>query len=240
VYARQVYKQQLGNIGQHATAERRYFDGIVGDKGHVGRLFGLDNLFSHSFDKRLLAGIIERSDVAENYALGKFQLNPESLGGAARGGDAAAAERDENGLYSLGAELAAEQGVQDPVSERGTNPENKKQTAMAASVETILLNCGVEYRHKNAEIAATNRAETLLSEHAKATYRGVELGIASGVPAKAGGLVQRSLAALRPKPENRPRSPSPLPLQAPSPASAATEPLEETEELQSFRDISDW
>jgi len=44
-YARQVYKQQMGEIGLHGKNERRYFMGVAGVKGEEGELFGMANLF---------------------------------------------------------------------------------------------------------------------------------------------------------------------------------------------------
>lgn len=44
-YVRQVYKQQLANIGLKGQQERRYFNGVAGVKGQEGEIFGLTNLF---------------------------------------------------------------------------------------------------------------------------------------------------------------------------------------------------
>lgn len=46
IYARQIYKQQLANIGMEGQLERRYFKGVAGVKGQEGEIFGLSNLFT--------------------------------------------------------------------------------------------------------------------------------------------------------------------------------------------------
>lgn len=46
IYARQIYKQQLANIGMEGHMERRYFKGVAGVKGQEGEIFGLSNLFT--------------------------------------------------------------------------------------------------------------------------------------------------------------------------------------------------
>eukprot|EP01121_Diplochlamys_sp_Union-15-3_P009560 TRINITY_DN2606_c0_g1_i3.p1 TRINITY_DN2606_c0_g1~~TRINITY_DN2606_c0_g1_i3.p1 ORF type:complete len:172 (-),score=36.14 TRINITY_DN2606_c0_g1_i3:1704-2219(-) len=43
-YNRQIYKQQLANIGLKGANERRYFRGVAGVKGSEGEIFGLLNL----------------------------------------------------------------------------------------------------------------------------------------------------------------------------------------------------
>jgi SNF2 family DNA or RNA helicase len=44
IYNRQVYKQQMANIGLHGKNERRYFTGVQGQKGQEGEIFGARNL----------------------------------------------------------------------------------------------------------------------------------------------------------------------------------------------------
>lgn len=216
VYARQVYKQQMGNIGQHATAERRYFDGVVGDKARVGKLFGLDNLFSANFDQRLLEELIDRSSMAEHYALGKFQLHPSSATGGSNahgaGADGSPAGEEDTGVQSLGAELIAEQGDQGTEQE-ATSTEPSRPPGLV-SVEAILSNCGVEYRHENAQVAASNEAETLLSEHAKSAYLTRVAGQAPGQGATMKGPAGRSQPATNAQPQSQPQPSSGRAVQA--------------------------
>ena len=51
VYQRQVYKQQQSNVAVDASKERRYFEGVQGDKQHQGELFGLSNMFTLANDE---------------------------------------------------------------------------------------------------------------------------------------------------------------------------------------------
>ena len=64
IYARQVYKQQQMQVGYNASLQtrhvahppcsklrsivpkRRYFEGVQGDKGKQGELFGIKNIFT--------------------------------------------------------------------------------------------------------------------------------------------------------------------------------------------------
>ena len=50
VYQRQVYKQQQSNVAVDAAQERRYFEGVQGDAGHKGELFGFTNMFALAAD----------------------------------------------------------------------------------------------------------------------------------------------------------------------------------------------
>ena len=45
IYARQVYKQQQMAVGYDASLQTRYFEGVQGDKGKQGELFGVKNIF---------------------------------------------------------------------------------------------------------------------------------------------------------------------------------------------------
>jgi hypothetical protein len=46
VYQRQVYKQQQSNVAVEGVEERRYFEGVQGDKEQKGELFGVANVFA--------------------------------------------------------------------------------------------------------------------------------------------------------------------------------------------------
>jgi len=75
-YNRQVYKQQLANIGLKGQTERRYFKGVAGVKGQEGEIFGLANLFRLSTDSVFTNDIIERTTKREeNYKIIKSQLS---------------------------------------------------------------------------------------------------------------------------------------------------------------------
>ncbi|KAL3697794.1 hypothetical protein R1sor_011870 [Riccia sorocarpa] len=62
VYTRQVYKQQLFNIGVEGANEKRYFEGVQGSKEHKGELFGIENLLRDLSDEVFAETIIEDHD----------------------------------------------------------------------------------------------------------------------------------------------------------------------------------
>lgn len=68
VYARQIYKQQMSNIGLSATSERRYFTGVQNRKDQKGEIFGLDNLFAYQDENVVLRDIVHKTNVAESRA----------------------------------------------------------------------------------------------------------------------------------------------------------------------------
>jgi DNA excision repair protein ERCC-6-like 2 len=50
IYNRQIYKQQMANIGTQGSHERRFFKGVQGRRGEEGELFGLGTerqMYSH-------------------------------------------------------------------------------------------------------------------------------------------------------------------------------------------------
>ncbi|KAJ3122023.1 hypothetical protein HK098_003178 [Nowakowskiella sp. JEL0407] len=66
MYGRQIYKQQLAEIGYNASHERRYFTGVQGDKNNKGELFGIENMFTLYAGKDVITKlIVERSEKAE-------------------------------------------------------------------------------------------------------------------------------------------------------------------------------
>ncbi|PRP85625.1 hypothetical protein PROFUN_06414 [Planoprotostelium fungivorum] len=65
IYNRQVYKQQLANIGMHGGNERRYFTGVQGQKGQEGEIFGAANLLKLITDAVMTDEIIKRTQRAE-------------------------------------------------------------------------------------------------------------------------------------------------------------------------------
>lgn len=56
MFTRQVYKQQLANVGTRGTNERRYFTAVQGVKGREGELFGLHNLLQVESDRLRTSG----------------------------------------------------------------------------------------------------------------------------------------------------------------------------------------
>jgi len=77
-YTRQIYKQQLSNIGLYGMNERRYFTGVAGVKGEEGEIFGLANLFQLNENTVLTNDIIERTEKRElKYKIAKSNLQQD-------------------------------------------------------------------------------------------------------------------------------------------------------------------
>lgn len=66
VYNRQIYKQQMANIGLNGQNERRYFTGVQGQKGQEGELFGAKNLLRMVTESVMTDEIIKRAKKAED------------------------------------------------------------------------------------------------------------------------------------------------------------------------------
>jgi len=70
VYQRQIYKQQMANIGVAGKHERRYFNGVLGVKGEEGEIFGLVNLLKLSTETVLSRDLVKMVENEEE----KFRL----------------------------------------------------------------------------------------------------------------------------------------------------------------------
>ncbi|KAM0747985.1 hypothetical protein T439DRAFT_87826 [Meredithblackwellia eburnea MCA 4105] len=77
IYNRQQYKRQVANIGYNATAERRVFGGVEGEKAMQGELFGVKNMFQFRDDASLTEELIKKCDMAEL----EYTLKNTVLGG---------------------------------------------------------------------------------------------------------------------------------------------------------------
>ncbi len=67
VYQRQVYKQQQSNVAVDGVEERRYFEGVQGDKARTGELFGVANVFAEVAQGKhvRMRALVERERGAE-------------------------------------------------------------------------------------------------------------------------------------------------------------------------------
>lgn len=79
IYNRQVYKQQLANVGLHGIHERRYFTGVHGSIGQEGDIFGLINLLKLTEDKVLSKELIDdvKKQEEDSYKIEKDTLERE-------------------------------------------------------------------------------------------------------------------------------------------------------------------
>ncbi|CAK9268884.1 unnamed protein product [Sphagnum jensenii] len=122
IYSRQIYKQQLFNIGVNGNIEKRYFEGVQDSKDYKGELFGISNLFRDlsdftsdiigKHDERLMS--IQQTTTVLNNANSHLQVKTEP---AQRVGD----EEDNCGMHDI------------------------------VEVDTIRSN-GVVYSHRNEEV----------------------------------------------------------------------------------------
>ncbi|KAJ7777535.1 RAD26-like SNF2 family DNA-dependent ATPase [Mycena maculata] len=77
IYARQVYKQQQMKIGYEASVQTRYFEGVQGEKGKQGELFGLNNMFKLHEGGLATKAAIEKAHLAElDWALASMDAAP--------------------------------------------------------------------------------------------------------------------------------------------------------------------
>lgn len=65
IYARQVYKQQQMAVGYNASLQTRYFEGVHGEKGKEGELFGIKNIFKLHEDTLATKMAIERATMMD-------------------------------------------------------------------------------------------------------------------------------------------------------------------------------
>ena len=101
VYQRQVYKQQQSNVAVDASKERRYFEGVQGDKQHQGELFGLSNMFTLANEEitRMQSLVDRERRSAAEYA---FEIKSAAEIEAAARAKAEADKKDADGVAREG------------------------------------------------------------------------------------------------------------------------------------------
>ncbi|KAF2196231.1 hypothetical protein GQ43DRAFT_459275 [Delitschia confertaspora ATCC 74209] len=173
VYARQIYKQQQANIGYTASLERRYFKGVMDEKGKKGELFGLESLFSFEENGLLLRDIIHKTNVAEVRADVKtmdFEVSLDEMYEDEEG-DAVLSDK------SLG--IDADIASQKQMKEFANQLIGKKKRAERKGpdpVNAILAKAGVVYTHENSEVIGRSKVEAELSRKAMEVRNDVDLG----------------------------------------------------------------
>ena len=141
IYGRQLYKQQQMEIGYNATKERRYFEGVAGDDGSLGELFGCKNLFSLHESSLAMKSIIDECNISEvAFALEEYlKTGPLEDQSAA---EAALVERTESQAQDhTTAQLA---------------------DATADPIRSILEGSGIAYSHDHAALMGNSAAEAAL------------------------------------------------------------------------------
>ncbi|KAG6837763.1 hypothetical protein H0H93_001690 [Arthromyces matolae] len=154
IYARQIYKQQQMAIAYEASVQTRYFEGVQGDTGKKGELFGIENIFKLHEDKLATKMAIEKANLAElDWALAnmgglksKKQVKPNNenwlVDAEPKGKD-----RDDLGnMRGLGALL---------FDDALPTTDNSEQDSIHRTLSAI----GVKYSHHNDQIIAPSRIE---------------------------------------------------------------------------------
>lgn len=159
VYARQIYKQQMANIGYNASLERRYFKGVQDHKDKKGEIFGLENMFAYQGEQVVLRDIVNKTNVAEsraNVLVTNIDISEDE-------------EDEESPLHMSdkdnGSDDPALSQLADIIMGKATK-KRAKSKKKADGTEWILAQAGVEYSHENSEVIGTSKIESKLSRQA--------------------------------------------------------------------------
>ncbi|KAG6890202.1 hypothetical protein C0995_010213 [Termitomyces sp. Mi166 len=155
IYARQIYKQQQMAIGYEASVQTRYFEGIQGDTGKKGELFGIENIFKLHEDTLATKMAIEKANLAElDWALA-------NMGGPKPKKQTKSNRED----WLVDAETKGLKDKEDIGNMRGLGAllfddalptsESREQDAIQKTLNSI----GVKYSHHNDQIIAPSRIE---------------------------------------------------------------------------------
>ncbi|KAK5096780.1 hypothetical protein LTS08_007270 [Lithohypha guttulata] len=184
VYARQIYKQQMSNVGLAATSERRYFTGVQDRPSQKGEIFGLHNLFAFQDENVVLRDIVHRTNVAESKAdlqIADLDIEHEDASEPSdedsSGDDALASGKKSNSQISgkgkedaamsqLAAEIIGEVNSRSRNGAPNTASSFTTTTPRHDPVQAILKSAGVSYTHENSEVIGSSRVEAALSKRA--------------------------------------------------------------------------
>lgn len=158
IYGRQLYKQQQMEIGYNATKERRYFEGVAGDQGSLGELFGCKNLFTLHESSLAMKSIIDECNISEvTFALQQY-LQAGSLGDQ-ESAEAALVERNSGQLDTTQiesqAQIQSQGALAKPSIAGGADP-----------IRSILEGSGIAYSHNHAALVGNSAAEAALYQDA--------------------------------------------------------------------------
>lgn len=214
IYARQIYKQQMSNIGLAATSERRYFTGIQDRPGQKGELFGLQNLFAYQEDNAVLRDIVHKTNVAEARAdlqIAELDLENEDTRESSDQDDddsddplvhntkSSSEQKDREKEDAAMSQLVAEITGDTPKRSRNGTLNSNTITSTAGPVsnkrhdpvQAILASAGVSYTHENSEVIGSSRVEAALSKLA----------------AEASGVHQREIRVFQSQSQSESKSP---------------------------------
>lgn len=142
IYGRQLYKQQQMEIGYNATKESRYFEGVAGDQGSLGELFGCKNLFTLHESSLAMKSIIDECNISEVTFAFEQYLQTGSL----------------DDQESAGAPLTERA----PIQQASHITASKHPASDSDPVRRILESSGIAYSHDHAALVGNSAAESAL------------------------------------------------------------------------------
>ncbi|KAL2644664.1 hypothetical protein R1flu_012251 [Riccia fluitans] len=150
VYTRQVYKQQLFNIGVEGANEKRYFEGVQGSKEHKGELFGIGNLLRDLSDEIFAETIIEDHEarLLRIQQERDPQVNEKEYTAYVETYGLEEIEGSHGGIISLDTEEPAVDGY----AEDNNIEVNDKERKVQQRVQSALTSAGVLYAHRNEDV----------------------------------------------------------------------------------------
>ncbi|KAK7208445.1 putative DNA excision repair protein [Myxozyma melibiosi] len=177
IYARQIYKQQQANIAYTASMERRYFDGVAGEKGQAGELFGLRNILSYNQKNSSLRNIVNRTNIAEAVSA-ETGLDIQELKLRSGGEEPSDEIEDEGVKKSANAGLSDDESMEqnfktlladNPAvksNSGGGGGSPRKKRRRIDPVTAILDAVGVKYAHDHGDVVGPSRVEQQISKDA--------------------------------------------------------------------------
>ncbi|OCL08247.1 hypothetical protein AOQ84DRAFT_376945 [Glonium stellatum] len=174
VYARQIYKQQQANIGYTASLERRYFRGVMDEKGKKGEIFGLKNLFGFEGEGVVLRDIVNKTNVAEVKAGVKVIGIEVDEAAAENDDDDDFMGDDDDGNAAMSQIKEMTKMITDPSGGNGGRGIRRKPKGSDA-ISAILARAGVQYTHENSEVIGSSKIEAKLTRAAHEHHNDVEL-----------------------------------------------------------------
>ncbi|KAI0946172.1 hypothetical protein AcV7_010213 [Taiwanofungus camphoratus] len=216
VYARQVYKQQQMLVGYNASFQTRYFEGVQGEKGKQGELFGIKNIFKLHEDTLATKMAIERAVLTDlDWALAHVDAKAKRASSGAPPPEVIEAKINKDVGDLRGLEALLFDDSEDHVSNRTgfwfSNSSyvyedvpkiDSKANDLRKTLQKTLNDIGVNYTHRNEFLIAEStiegrRVQTMLEEKKKVVRRTRK--------AKAQGMDSSQIKRASPEPEWPPK-----------------------------------
>lgn len=177
IYGRQIYKTQAANIAYNNTEERRYFDGVEGEKGHEGELFGLANMFTLHETEHLTKTTIQQVNLDAASTQDEEVSKTLDLNGAEGEGDYAflASMPSDKAAGSQGGKklgAAASQGssgASQTKRSKASSPEASRKKKAKTQEDQLLAEAGVNYTVDHQEVVRAASGSSTRAPKAKQT-----------------------------------------------------------------------